>query len=86
MNEQTKTNESAPVDVLAAPVAYWVRAAREQTRLFVALRRQYRAEQHGLNRGRLWLAGNRCRDRRPIFMAEARKVRAALARVKGGAA
>lgn len=67
---------------MSAPVRYWVDAAREQSRWFVELRREYRATKHAHKRARLWEAGNRCRDRIRPFMAEARRVRAAL--VAGG--
>lgn len=65
-----------------ASVAYWVNAAREQSRWFVQLRRAYHAEQHGKRRARLWQAGNRCRDRVKPFMAEARRMRAEVARLQ----
>lgn len=66
-----------------AAVAYWVNAAREQSRMFVRMRRAYQAETHAKRRGQLWFAGNRCRDRVPVLMEQARRVRAELA---GGAA
>lgn len=68
---------------MSAPVRYWVNAAREQSRWFVQLRREYRATRHAHKRARLWEAGNRCRDRIRPFMTEARRIRAALARCRG---
>lgn len=75
--------ETKPVDVLAhrSAVLYWVNAAREQSRWGVRLAKAYKAETHGRRRGSLWLEGVRCRDRVKPMMAEARRVRAALARV-----
>lgn len=66
-------------------VVYWVNAAREQNRMFIHMRRAYRAEQHAKRRARLWAAGNRCRDRVKPLMAEARRYRA-MVNAAGGAA
>lgn len=63
-----------------APVRYWINAARENSRWFVQLRADYRAEPNGRRRARLWAAANRCRARIPHFMAEARRMRTALQR------
>lgn len=68
-----------------SPVTYWVAAAREQSRMFVRMRLAYQAETHAKRRGQLWFAGNRCRDRIPVFMEQARRVRAELAGVGGAA-
>ena len=79
---------SANVDVLphAAAVLYWIAAARENVHWYIQLRRAYRAEPHAHRRARLWAEGTRCRERIAPLMTEARRTRAALARVQGGAA
>lgn len=63
-----------------APITYWVNAAREQNRWRVELRRQSREalqarRYNGRLSGRLLDDSLRCRERREIFMAEARLVR-----------
>ena len=63
-------------------IAYWVRAAREQSSLYVQYRKLYRQERHAHKRAMLWEDGNRCRERIPHFMAEARRMRAEVARVR----
>lgn len=63
---------------MSAPVSYWVAAAREQNRLRVDLRRQARSARRCRESGALYDAALRCRDRRDVFMEEARRVRALL--------
>ena len=66
----------------ASPVRYWINAAREQSRWYVQLRKQYRCEAHAKKRAALWEEGNRCRDRVAPLMREARRTREHLAPTK----
>lgn len=68
---------------MSAVVSYWVAAAREQNRRRVELRRQARNERRCRESGALYDEALRCRDRRDAFMAEARRMRAEVARCGG---
>lgn len=59
-------------------VAYWVRAARQQTRHIVQGRKLYRAET-GTVRGSMVDSVNAAKRRRKIFMTEARRLRVEVA-------
>lgn len=69
-----------------AAVAYWVNAAREQHRSYVAIRTEARRTRSCRESGRLYDAARRCQVRVPCLMAEARRMRAEVRRVSGGAA
>lgn len=83
------STERKPVYPHAACVRYWVQAAREQNRWRIQLRRDARAEHRVKKSGPLYDASRACRDRRSVFMGEARRmrdrVRAALAACRGEA-
>jgi hypothetical protein len=67
------------------PVQYWGDAAREQGRRRLKLRREAREAIRCRVSGRLCDEARRCKDRRDVFIVEARRVRAALIHARGEA-
>lgn len=65
----------------AGPVAYWLAAAREQHRWAVEARRAAK-QSSPKNAAQLWTCLFAHRERRAIFLKEARKARAAVAHAK----
>lgn len=69
----------------SCPIRYWISAAREQNRWRIQLRSEAQAERRCRKSGALYDESRRCRERRDVFMAEARRARYAVASTQGAA-